>query len=70
LATLEQIQLRGGTAAEWAAANPVLLAREIGIETDTLRVKIGDAATAWNTLPYATDRAGRGAAMAVAFRWR
>lgn len=48
------IQLKGGTAAEWTAANPVLRARELGIETDTLNTKIGDGVTAWNTLAYAS----------------
>ena len=46
------IQLRGNTAAFWAAANPVLAAREPVIETDTLMYKIGDGVTAWNALPY------------------
>ena len=52
---LQQIQLRGGTAATWTSANPVLLANEPGWETDTLRIKVGDGSTAWNGLPYATD---------------
>ena len=51
------IQLRAGTAAAWTAANPVLALDsngvEIGIETDTGLMKIGDNATAWNSLPYA-----------------
>lgn len=47
-----RIQLRRGTAAQWASANPVLLAGEEGLETDTGKVKIGDGATAWNALPY------------------
>jgi hypothetical protein len=46
------IQLRGGTAAEWTAANPVLAEREMGVETDTFSYKIGDGTTAWNALPY------------------
>ena len=50
-----QIQFRGGTAAEWAAENPVLAVRELAIETDTRKFKIGDGATAWNTLSYATQ---------------
>ena len=36
------------TAAQWSAANPVLLAGEIGIESDTRKFKFGDGATAWN----------------------
>ena len=47
-----RFKLRRGTAARWAAANPVLLAGEPGLETDTLKLKHGDGATAWNDLPY------------------
>lgn len=49
------IQFRGGTAAEWAARNPVLDVREMGVETDTRRWKLGDGNTAWNALPYANE---------------
>lgn len=47
-----RFRLRGGTAGEWAAANPVLLAREPGVETDTGAIKYGDGTTPWNNLPY------------------
>lgn len=46
------MQQRRGTAAEWTSANTVLSAGEIGFETDTSKFKIGDGATAWNSLPY------------------
>lgn len=46
------INIRRGTAAAWTAANPTLLAGEPGFETDTLKFKIGDGATAWNSLAY------------------
>ena len=49
------MQQRRGTAAEWTSANPTLSAAEIGVETDTLKVKIGDGATAWTALAYVTD---------------
>lgn len=50
-----KIQMRRGTAAEWAAANPVLAQGEMAFETDTGLTKIGDGATAYATLPsYAT----------------
>jgi hypothetical protein len=52
-ATDVTIQLRRDTASNWTAENPVLAAGEIGIETDTLRAKVGDGATAWNSLSYA-----------------
>jgi hypothetical protein len=47
-----QIQLRGDTAANWTSTNPTLSAREIGIETDTNKFKIGNGSTAWNSLAY------------------
>ena len=49
------IQLRGGTLASLASENPVLLSREIMIETDTGKIKIGDGVTAWNSLSYFND---------------
>jgi len=48
-----RIQIRGDLAAAWAAVNPVLAEREIGIETDTRYFKIGNGAAAWSALPYA-----------------
>lgn len=48
----QQIQLRRGTAATWTATNPTLAQGEAGVETDTLKVKIGDGVTAWNALAY------------------
>jgi hypothetical protein len=47
-----KIQIRGDDAAAWTAANPTLAERELAIETDTLRFKVGDGSTAWNSLPY------------------
>ena len=46
------IQFRRGTAAEWSAANPTLAAGEVGFETSTNRMKVGDGSTAWNSLEY------------------
>jgi hypothetical protein len=43
---------RYDTAANWTAANPTLLAGEIGIESDTLKWKVGDGSAAWNSLAY------------------
>ena len=51
---LFRFRLRGGTAAEWTTANPVLAGREPGVETDTGRMKIGDGVRAWNALDYAS----------------
>jgi hypothetical protein len=38
--------------ASWAAANPVLIAGEIGLESDTGNQKVGDGRTPWVRLPY------------------
>lgn len=46
------IKSRGDTEANWINVNPVLAEREIGLETDTLRFKVGDGATAWVGLAY------------------
>jgi len=49
------IQIRRGTAAQWTSANPTLAQGEMGVETDTLKVKIGNGSTAWTSLPYFTQ---------------
>ncbi|MQW78127.1 hypothetical protein GHK92_19855 [Nocardioides sp. dk4132] len=46
------IKFRRGTAAQWAAADPVLAAGEPGFETDTDKHKIGDGSSRWAALPY------------------
>lgn len=46
------MQQRRGTAAQWTTAATVLLAGEIGFETDTGKFKIGDGTTAWASLAY------------------
>lgn len=56
-----QIQARRGTSGAWSSANPTLLSGEIGYESDTGLMKVGDGTTAWNLLRYtATGPAGRG----------
>jgi Major tropism determinant N-terminal domain len=46
------IQVKRGTASSWTSANTVLAAGEIGFETDTKKMKVGDGSTAWNSLSY------------------
>lgn len=45
----------------WSTNNPTLLAGEIGIEldsnTNSMKVKVGDGTTSWNSLPYITTEA-------------
>ena len=38
------------TAAQWSAADSVLLRGEIGVESDTRKFKFGDGTTSWNNL--------------------
>jgi hypothetical protein len=40
------------TQGQWAAQNPVLMAGEPGLESETENLKIGDGRTQWNRLPY------------------
>ena len=47
------LQHRGGTSADLTSVNPLLKQREIVIETDTNRIKIGDGVHRWNELEYA-----------------
>ena len=51
---MTKIQWRRDTAAAWAAANPILAEGEAGFETNTLKVKVGNGASAWNSLAYLT----------------
>jgi hypothetical protein len=50
----DKILVRGGTTAQWDAANPVLDNREIGYDSTTKQIKIGDSTTPWNDLAYST----------------
>ena len=46
------IQLRRGSKSQWLVANPVLDSGELGLETDSGRLKIGDGSKAWIFLDY------------------
>lgn len=46
------MQQKRGTSAKWSQTNPILLAGEIGVETDTNKMKIGNGTTSWNDLDY------------------
>jgi hypothetical protein len=57
-----RIQIRRDTAANWISADPTLRAGEIGIETDTLKMKVGNGSSRWtqitsymNVVPSALD---------------
>ena len=46
------IKVRRDTAANWSSANPILAEGEMGLDTTNDFVKMGDGATAWNSLAY------------------
>ena len=46
------IQIRRDSAADWTSVDPTLANGEIGYETDTEKIKIGDGVTAWTALSY------------------
>ena len=46
------IQIRRDTASAWTSANPTLAQGELGLETDTSKLKSGDGTTAWTSLTY------------------
>lgn len=56
------IRLRRGTAAAWTSANPILDLGEPGVETDTLKWKVGDGVTHWASLSYMAGGGGGGGA--------
>jgi hypothetical protein len=47
-----RFRIKRDTAANFAAANTLLLEGEFGLELDTGKLKIGDGVTAWNSLGY------------------
>ncbi len=59
-----RIQLRRDTAANWVTNNPILLPGEIGIETDTLKFKIGNGSR-WNSTTSYALRAGEANGLAT-----
>lgn len=54
----DMIQIRRDTASNWTSANPTLAQGELGAETDTSKIKIGDGSTAWTSLGYLIDTGG------------
>jgi len=47
-----RLRLRADTAANWTSVNPILLANELGRETDTGKIKIGNGTSTWTSLAY------------------
>ena len=47
-----KIQIKRGTAASWTSVNPTLSEGELGYESDTGKLKVGDGTTTWSGLEY------------------
>lgn len=62
-----QIEIRRGSAANWASTNPIPAQGEPCYETDTRRQKIGDGILHYNNLPYSQNIEKRGLVSAVSF---
>jgi len=52
------IQFRRDTSGNWTSNDPTLLIGELGIETDTYKIKMGDGSTSWTSLGYLNINAG------------
>jgi hypothetical protein len=53
-----KLKQRYDTASNWTTNNPVLLAGELGIESDTKKMKVGDGTTSWASLEYMVAESG------------
>jgi hypothetical protein len=53
-----RIQIRRDSSINWEINNPVLLQGELGLETNTDFLKVGDGQTEWNSLPYIIQGSG------------
>lgn len=47
-----KIKLRRAAAASWTSVNPILDLGEMGIETDTYKLKVGNGTDTWSNLAY------------------
>lgn len=54
MANFLKVQLRvpSNSSSGWGSVNPILLKGEIGWESDTNKIKIGDGVTPWTDLDY------------------
>jgi hypothetical protein len=47
-----QIQLRRDSSTNWSNENPILAQGELGLELDTLKIKVGNGVDEWDDLDY------------------
>jgi len=59
------LQIRRDTEANWTSENPTLASGEMGYETDTGKLKVGDG-SAWNSTSYFASGGGSGTVTSVA----
>jgi len=53
--TFVRTRQRRGTSAQWESANPILEDGELGFESDTTNLKVGDGITRWVNLSYVAE---------------
>ena len=51
----DQIQIRRDSSFNWTNADPTLVQGEMGFETDTNKLKVGNGTDSWNALDYLTS---------------
>ena len=52
---ITNIQNKRALSSVWRSKNPILLSGELGIETDTKLLKVGDGVHSWNELDYVME---------------
>ena len=62
------VKVKRATAARWVSQNPVLAAGEIGYETDTRKMKLGDGTSSWTQLSYLVAEGAGAAGQAATIR--
>lgn len=55
MSTIIKIQHLRGTASKWTDRDPILPEGEIGVETDTAKIKVGNGSDVWSDLDYIGD---------------
>lgn len=55
MSTFAIIKHRTGEASDWLASSYILEEGELGFESDTNRIKLGDGSKTWSQLPYAAE---------------
>lgn len=51
----DTLKIKVNTSSEWQNSNPILKKGELGLESDTNYIKVGDGNSTWNSLIYITN---------------